>query len=531
MKKILLLAAVSLCLFAACSEDDPIDQPFMIIKGENSATTGSAASSFTLEIISSSPDISIISTVDWLSASLSSSNGTTFHYEVTVNENTTGTMRNGKVTFKQNDSHRFVFYNLTQLHDNTFFFIEDDTETTLSDKAATFTVRVTSSSPNINAEPTENWIGVELKSNVRETYYYNVTVAPNTTGEVRNGKITFTQTDNSRTAVYTIIQNRVPETVGAYILSEGDYGSGNGQLAYYDFNKASNSFVKNAGRTITNFGETPNDIVVYGSKFYVAVSGTAGGYVEVRDAATGNQLRTIDMPNSGTPRRIAVHNGNVYLSVYPNNVARIDTTSYSISTTAIGGNYPEGICVYNQSLYICNSGYGSGNTISVVSIANFTETEQITVPQNPINIGVAGNELYFNTASVWGANPYAPDETANLHVLNPATKAVHTFDIETDAIAIGKDYVYASSFSWDTYEDSFHKVAIASKQVSRFAENAIDNMDMYFTYKLSINSLTGEVFATQQMGPYVYRLDANGNLLETYNVGANNGNAIAFIKK
>jgi len=520
MKKILLLAAVSLCLFAACSEDDPIDQPFMIINGENSATTGSAASSFTLEIISSSPDISIISTVDWLSASLSSSNGTTFHYEVTVNENTTGTMRNGKVTFKQNDSHRFVFYNLTQLHDNTFFFIEDDTETTLSDKAATLTVRVTSSSPNINVEPSENWIGVELKSNVRETYYYNVTVAPNTTGEVRNGKITFTQTDNSRTDVYTIIQNRIPETVGMYVLAEGSWGSGNGKFVYYDFNKASNKFEKDNSRT-TDVGDTPNDMVLYGSKIYIAVSGAtaADASVKVFNAETGSLLQTVATPGA-QPRRVVTHNGKVYFSMYPNFVGAIDTLNYNYTSAPLSGTYPEGICVHGQSLYICNSGYGVGNTISVVNINSFTETDAITVAPNPANIITVGNELYFNAFN------------SKLYVLNPTTKTVtKTFDIDASSIVAGKEYVYASLFDWNTYEDSFHRVSIATKAVSEFASDAIDNYDIMLSSRLSINPLNGELFLTQQMGDWVTRLNANGETIEVIRTGVENGNTVVFIYK
>jgi len=530
MKKILLLAATSLLLFNACSNEEPIEPPFMNIEGETSVTINNAANTLYIEISSSSPAIIATPSVEWLSAE-SVTSQSNYRYEIRVNENNSENIRAGQIKFTQAETSLAVIFSVVQIKDNSFLVIEGETETMLPSEASTFTITLSSSSENVNAVPSNEWISVSLKSSEGQTYNYEVSVKENTNLSARTGKITFVQNENSLTAIFNIIQNKTPETIGAYILSEGGYGAGNGQLAYYDFNKASNSFVKNAGRTITNLGETPNDMIIYGSKLYIAVSGTAGGYVDVRDAATGNQLRTIDMPSGGTPRRVAVHNGNVYLSVYPNNVARIDTASYSVSTTTLGGNYPEGICVYNQSLYICNSGYGSGNTISVVDIANFTETEQITVPENPINIGVAGNEIYFNTASVWGANPYAPEEAANLHVLNPTTKTVSTFDIETDAIAIGKDYVYASSFSWETYEDSFHKVSIAGKQVSRFAESAIDNMDMYFTYKLSINSLTGEVFATQQMGPYVYRLDANGNLLETYNVGVSNGAAVVFINK
>jgi hypothetical protein len=341
-----------------------------------------------------------------------------------------------------------------------------------------------------------------------------------------NGVIVFYMSDGS-----TVTLSKT-EIHGLYVLSEGSFGQSDGQLVYYDYDATTGKYVRNDAKRFRNYGETPNDLIIYGSKMYCAITGssTAGGTVRVINPFTGETVRDISVTRESVtqqPRRLTALNGKVYVTLYSGAVAQIDTASYTTRVIPLGGTFSEGVCVSGQSLYICHSGQGAGNSISVVNTATFTETETITVPYNPVNILNAGNnELYINTASVWSGP--AAGNPANLHVLNTASKQItHTFDLAVEFIAAGRNYVYGTATDWTDYGGILKKISVADKSVSDFTTA---ESKLAFAYKVSVNPVTNEVFLTQQMGQDINRFKADGTHIETLKAGQQNGAAVAFVQ-
>jgi hypothetical protein len=355
-----------------------------------------------------------------------------------------------------------------------------------------------------------------------------------------DGEILFSMSNGETIAIeQTVIVPPLPPvstiTMGMYILSEGSFGQGNGQLAYFDFNTDANTFVLNDSKLVENLGDTPNDLLIYGSKMYCAVTGGSPetGMLKVIDLATGTTISDVVITKEEArqqPRRLAAADGKVYMTLYSGAVAQIDTLSYTPNVIGLSGTFSEGICAYGESLYICNSGQGADNTISVVDIASFTETGTITVPYNPVNIVNPGNgELYFNTAAVYGGP--ADGAPANVHILNPDTKQVtQTLDIAVESIVAGTDYLYGVAMDWMTYGSIFQKVSLTDKTVSDFTDLDVA-ADFMLPYKLAVNPVNGEVFVTQQMGDWIYRFTEDGTYVETLETGQQNGSAIAFVNR
>ena len=336
------------------------------------------------------------------------------------------------------------------------------------------------------------------------------------------GSVTFYMSDGSTITIGKAV------SAGLWALSEGSWGVGNGQLVYYDYNATADKYVRNDAKRFTNWAETPNDLMIYGSKMYSAITGATNGVVRVINPSTGETIKDIVITigtDNQQPRRLAASNGKVYVTLYSGAIAKIDTTSFTAQVAELSGTFSDGLCVYGQNLYVCNSGQGEGNTISVVNIAQFVETETITVPYNPMNIVSVGNgELYFTTASVWSGP--AAGTPANVHVLNTATKLVtKSFNIEVESIAAGKNYVYGAGFNWTEYEDVFKKISISDKSVSDFTD---DTDEFFMSYKLSVNPLNGEVFLTD-MGQGVARFKEDGTFIESLSVGQANGAAVVFV--
>ena len=318
-------------------------------------------------------------------------------------------------------------------------------------------------------------------------------------------------------------------TVGLFVLSEGDWNVGNGQLVYFDYDATTDRFVRNDAKRFTNFGETPNDLIIYGSKMYAVItgsgSGVGDGMVRVLNISSGETIADIVITKDGVeqqPRRLAASNGKVFVTLYPGAVAEIDTASFNCRVLELaGGTQPEGICVHEQSLYICNSGWGFGNTVSVVNIATFTETATITVAQNPMNIVNVGNgELYFNTSTL----SWITGAPANLHALNVNNNTVTTLDVEVDFITAGKNYVYGVGY-WDEFVTSLKKINIANKTVSDFTDDASEYGE---GSKIFVNPLNNDVFVMNQE-QQVWRFKEDGAYVETLTTGAKSGAAIVFI--
>lgn len=318
-------------------------------------------------------------------------------------------------------------------------------------------------------------------------------------------------------------------TTGLYILSEGSWGGNNSELAYFDVATSTVYQKYFAGQNNgTPLGDTGNDLKLYGSKLYCIVSGQYNGYIEVINPSTGKSIKRIEAVSKNgeadMPRRIAFHDGKAYVTIYSGAVARIDTTSLEIEAYAtLSGNYPEGICVRNSSLYVANSGQGSGNTLSVVDMVKFEETETVTVPQNPSMIAAAANgDIYFSTAdATWfGGGP------SNLHKLDAATNTVtKSFGVPTSKMAIGKNYIYTIETDWDTYGTIAKKVSLTTGEISDFIT---DDTEFYMGYAVSYNPLSGDVYLTE-MGQTVYCFGPDGKLKNTIKTGTTNTTEVVCV--
>ena len=170
-----------------------------------------------------------------------------------------------------------------------------------------------------------------------------------------------------------------------YVLNSGDWQSSNSSLTKYDLETGlavQNYFELQNGRGL---GNTANDMLVHGSKMYIAVSGESTIEITSLDAKSIRQIKC-----AGQPRYLAADGGSVYVTYYDGKVARIDTTSLEVDAMVAVGRNPEGLAVYNHRLYVANSGgmdyntaIGYDNTVSVVDLATFTEVEKMDVVCNP----------------------------------------------------------------------------------------------------------------------------------------------------
>ncbi len=254
---------------------------------------------------------------------------------------------------------------------------------------------------------------------------------------------------------------------GMYVLCEGGKGNNNSSISYYDFKEGGFSSFQDPELTSadkTNYdyfkqknnrklGDTANDLQQYGSKLWCVVD--ISSQIEVMDLNSGQSLKQIPLfngVNAREPRYITFWKDKAYVCNFDGTVARIDTTSLAVEAFVNVGRNPDGICAANNKLYVANSGgldYGNpDNTVSVVDIATFTETQKIEVRKNLSTIlADAKGNVYVVSREEFNYDIY--DYDCRLHRIDSQSDTVMTNYEERilDFIISGETaYMYTSPF-------------------------------------------------------------------------------------
>ncbi len=234
---------------------------------------------------------------------------------------------------------------------------------------------------------------------------------------------------------------------GAYILSEGNFFANNAKLSYRDAASGTvygDFFAQQNPMLSAGLGDLANDMLIYGSKLYVVLNVSSN--VTVLNAATGSFISRIPLQSGiadRQPRYAAAHAGKIYVTAYDGTVSVIDTVSLSVTNTISAGPNPEDILVYNDKLFVANSGGFNAvpdSTVSVIDINSGNELARLTVGVNPQRLAVnSTGDIYVTAYGNFGDIP------ASVTVINGNTNTV-TGSLgsayQYDHVKIYKDIAY-----------------------------------------------------------------------------------------
>lgn len=285
---------------------------------------------------------------------------------------------------------------------------------------------------------------------------------------------------------------------GLYVLSEGNFGSNNSKLGFYNLSSSSftaDYFVQQ-NPTETGLGDTGNDAITYGGKLYIVMNNSS--QVVVLNAKTGSLLGRINMgtaPTLKNPRYAASANGKVYVSAYDNTVSIIDTSSLSITGSIPTGPNPEGIAISGNFMYVANSGAFNfpnvDSTVSVINLATNAEVKKIKVGLNPNKVAVAQNgDVYV---SAYGNFSTAP---ASISIINSATNQLKT--------TLGTGFAYSHvtihgniAYFYNNYGGTGTvKVYNTSTNATIRDEFITDGTTITTPYSVSVDAQNGDVYIT-----------------------------------
>ena len=221
------------------------------------------------------------------------------------------------------------------------------------------------------------------------------------------------------------IQENPNSLTGVYILNEGGFTKSNSSLTLYvpDSNKVySDVFFSANGRSL---GDVANDIVLYNKKAFIVINNSHK--IEIISTDTHKSLGTINVAGNSPFKIVIMNDSKGYITnLYKGTVTAFDPSTYSIIKDNIRvGLNPQGLAIANGKLFVCNSGYGSDSTISVIDPVRDSVVATINVSRSPCDIGVDsdGDIIVLCNGYSDFSNP-ANDTPGAIIVINPSSYLV-----------------------------------------------------------------------------------------------------------
>lgn len=311
-----------------------------------------------------------------------------------------------------------------------------------------------------------------------------------------------------------------------YVLNEGSWNNNNASVSAIDPTDGSSYYYQFAAANGRNLGDTGQDILRYGGKIYIAVSGS--NTIEVVDGNSLTSIKTIkpESGRPGNPRGLAASDGKIYVSLYDGYVAKIDTTSLAFEDSIAVGPNPEELTIANGCLYVAISdglnsgnGYPNGKYVSKIGLDSFKVASKIDVIVNPNKMASdkSGNVFVIS----WGNYIDIPstvqkiDKNDNVSVLGKATymtcyeNTLYTINAPFGAPSI--EYVSYNTISGSVESSSF---------ISGTADEMPSNPTCVSVNPKNGNIMVGSYLAANDYlsNGYVYEY-ANGAFKARYNAG------------
>jgi hypothetical protein len=312
-----------------------------------------------------------------------------------------------------------------------------------------------------------------------------------------------------------------------YVLNSGLFGQNNTSLTMYNVETGvvtDGYFEAQNGRKL---GDTGQDIIVYGNKMYISMSGASTVEVTDLNAKSIEQIKT-----DGNPRSFACYGGNVYVTYMNGFLAKIDTVSLTVASKVKVGRNPEQLAVANGKIYVANSGgmdYPNyDKTVSVIDIASFTEIKKLDVAINPCNIVVDNQENVY----VVSMGNYE-DVPNTVQKINSKTDAVSALDVKGVNITILGDTLYMIYTEYDengNQKNNYYSYNVIDNRIAsnNFVGNTVFSAspyqissdkasdEIYIMISDYIN--TGDVYVFNKDGKFSYNFEAGLNPMKAVKI-------------
>ena len=283
-------------------------------------------------------------------------------------------------------------------------------------------------------------------------------------------------------------------TKGVYVLNEGDYSDPSGaRLTVYDKEHDSTyQDVFEGANATQHLGSLGDDMKFYDGKAYILMSHSEN--LDVINL-TDHHLQSAKTYAGATPHDLMIDSTRKKAFVtrlYKNSLLVLNLTTLDVVDSITVGSNPQGMLLAGSQLYVCNSGYGSDNSVSVIDASTDTVRKTIRVGDGPTSAVLAsdGRIWVACTGNAFGT----PSTKGGVFIINPATNSVQDSVIFDEnlfgTIAAGSDgSVYVIGITSGSFSGGpVHRLVVATKAVTK-------NFIPGTYYGIAVDETTGDIYA------------------------------------
>jgi hypothetical protein len=195
-------------------------------------------------------------------------------------------------------------------------------------------------------------------------------------------------------------EDNIPDDITSafLVLNEGLFQNNNSTITWFHWHTQQKSDDLFKQKNFFGMGDTGNDLGIYGEKIFILMNNSH--ILHVIHKRSGKLITQIQFNENGigaSPRYMAFHRGNVYVSAFNGYLYKIDTTGLTVQNKVLLGKNPDHILLVDDELWISNSGGlipEGDSTLSIIDLNTFTEIDRITVGRNPGSLTYDGNFVY-----------------------------------------------------------------------------------------------------------------------------------------
>ena len=222
--------------------------------------------------------------------------------------------------------------------------------------------------------------------------------------------------------------NDIPGTIldGALIVNEGVFQQGNASLSFFE--RGSEMIYNNifAQKNNEKLGDVANSIIIRDSLAYLVINNS--DKIEVIGTGDFQRQLKITLPAGTSPRYIAFgDSGDMFVtSLYTATILIIDTQTGNVEGDIPVGANPEEIIRIGERLFVANSGFGAGHTLSVITLPDRYIHAAIEVGDNPrfLRMDSAGRLHVLCSGAYNDWSDPADDTPGGIWVVDPVSETV-----------------------------------------------------------------------------------------------------------
>jgi YVTN family beta-propeller protein len=321
-----------------------------------------------------------------------------------------------------------------------------------------------------------------------------------------------------------------------FILYEGNMNGNDAGMDMYSPTGGENEaslFIGNVymSQNGEGLGDTGQDMIAHGDYLYASITGS---YILVKMTDAAKKVATVHFDaDDGQPRYLAAKDGKVYVTLYGGYVAKIDAATFQIEGKVRVGSNPEGIVECDGKLYVCNSGWGYDNTLSVIDLATFEVEKTVEVAANPNEIVASEGKIFVMSYGAAYPDPF----DYQVQMYDPATEEVTRLANATKLAEYnGKVFIVYSDTDWNTYTttNTFATYDVQKNELvtGPFLSEMPDALNKNAIYMLDIDPRNGDFYLS--VSDYVsngtiYRFNNEGKLIDTMNSYGLNPTKTVFV--